>query len=274
MIDWFEQNTADFFIAASTNTFAGSPLNRFGFIAAKDGNNYIGLQLCPISYTYQVKEYLHQKLSSPLIAGKNYCLSFYTSKADRKSYAIKNIGAFFSTNTQSTGSLGYINAIPQVANQNGYISDTTNWIQIQGCFTAIGGEQFITIGNFNSNANTDTLYTGSTNSISGDSEYAYYYIDDITLIDQTTVDVNELEKINPINVYPNPAANIINIKTSFVKENTHVRIYNTIGDIVCKENIDSLNTSFNIGNLSNGVYFYEILVGEKIIKTDKIVIIK
>jgi hypothetical protein len=159
------------------------PANIFGYSVAHSGNAYVGISVYQGNNS-EYKEYFYQQLLSPLQAGKIYCLSFYVSKSDRKEYAIKNIGAYFCNVLPSMVGNMYINAIPQVVHTNGVISDTTQWTQIQGCFTANGGEQYILLGNFNSNANTDTLYTGTNNPIPFDPQYSYYFFDDITLIDQ------------------------------------------------------------------------------------------
>jgi hypothetical protein len=270
--DWYTYNTPDYFNSVCTNTYAGVPINLFGNSQAKQGAAYAGCIL--FAGMGDTKEYISQHLNTPLIAGTNYCLSFYVSRADGITHAIHNIGALFTYAAPDMSSSVYLSGMPQVENQNGYITDTASWVQIQGCFTANGGEQFITIGNFNSNANTDTLFAGTNNQTPGTDRYAYYYIDDITLYDQTMVDVNELEKKNSFEIYPNPAKDVLTIKSNSLKENMWIKIYNTIGDVVFKESMSSLNSSFNISGLSNGIYFYEVLVGNKIMKTDKIVIIK
>jgi hypothetical protein len=41
-------------------------------------------------------------LAQPLQSGKIYCLSFYVNRADRVTYAIKNIGALFSNSLTTT----------------------------------------------------------------------------------------------------------------------------------------------------------------------------
>jgi hypothetical protein len=102
----------------------------------------------------------------------------------------------------------------RLVHTGGFISDTTQWTEIQGCFTANGGEQYITIGNFTSNFNTDTLNTNSTNLVSGREGVSYYYIDDVTLIDQSTVGINELDEENNFEIYPNPTNSILNIKSN------------------------------------------------------------
>lgn len=171
--NWYTLNSCDYYngICSSPIGF-GVPSNVIGYSQSKQGNAYTGAIL--FCANYETKEYLYQQLSSPLQAGKIYCLSFYVTRADRVTHSIHSIGAYFSNNLQSTYVLGYINATPQVVNQTGFINDTTNWVQIQGCFTANGGEQYITIGNFNSNINTDTLFVGSYDPHPGAYKYAYY----------------------------------------------------------------------------------------------------
>jgi hypothetical protein len=222
---------------------------------------------------YETKEYAYQQLLNPLIGGKIYCLSFYVSKADRFTHAIKNIGALFTVNLPDYTNL-YISDTPQVLNQNGYITDTTQWVLIQGCFTANGGEQYMTIGNFNSNANTDTIFCGSNNILFGSGNDAYYYIDDITLIDQSTVGFNELSNGAGVNIFPNPGNDIINFQFSDANRKRKIELYNTIGELVLTEYAPTQNSSLKTHHLQSGVYSYNILVGEKTIKTDKIVIIK
>ena len=71
--------------------------------------------------------------------------------------------------------------LPQVEPAfHNFISDTVNWTEIKGIYTANGGENYITIGNFFSYSNTDTLYVGGRNPFDKD---IYYYIDDVSLVE-------------------------------------------------------------------------------------------
>ena len=130
------------------------------------------------------------------------------------------------------------------------------------------------IGNFNNNANTDTLFIGTSNPIPFYGDFSYYYIDDVTLIDQSTVWINELSNENSVNVYPNPANDILNISLGILNENTEIKIVNALGELVLNETLTTQHSSLKTHHLQNGIYFYTILVGENNIKTDKIVIIK
>lgn len=271
--DWFTQNSPDYFsVLCSGINNNGSPINIFGYSSANNGTNYAGFIL--FQKAGNLKEYIFQQLSTPLQSGKVYCLSFYVSRADRITHAIKNIGAYFSNSLPTLIGGEYISAIPQVENHTGYITDTIQWTLIQGCFIANGGEQYITIGNFNSNATTDTLFAGTNNQVFGADGYAYYYIDNITLIDQSTVGVNELSNGSNISVYPNPAIDVLNINIGNLKENTEIKIYNAFGVLVLSESLTTQNSSLKTHHFQNGIYFYYITHDNKVFKQDKLIIIK
>ena len=269
--NWYGYFTPDYFSSNCTNTYAGVPSNFFGYSNTKNGNAYIGFAF--YQKTDESKEYVYQQLGTPLQAGKIYCLSFYVSRSYRSTYAIKNIEVLFS-NTLINLSNGYIQANPQIVKQVNFVADTTIWTEIQGCFTADGGEQYLMIGNFNSNANTDTLFIGTTNPIPFYGDFSYYYIDEITLIDQTTVGVNEQNKFNAIGVSPNPAKDILNIELDILNKNTEMKIYNHIGELVLNEIITNQKTKININHLQSSIYYYQILENNKVMKNDKLIIIK
>ncbi len=147
---WQVYQSPDYFnIICNNNSERSAPLNFFGYSQPKSGAGYGGI----IGYAgagIEAKEYLYQQLSSPLINGKTYQLSFYLSLADASNGAIKNIGAYFCSTLPTLTSFSYINVTPQIENQSGFMTDTLNWLQIQGLYQAVGGEQYVIFGNFNS----------------------------------------------------------------------------------------------------------------------------
>ncbi len=250
--NWYGYQTPDYHnLICSPLGWFNTPNSYFGFNYSKHGNGYAGLVV--YAKGGYDKEYIYQNLTQPLQFGKVYCLSFYVNRADRFTYAIKNIGALFTNSLPSTSNIFEINAIPQVVHTGGFISDTTQWTEIQGCFTANGGEQYITIGNFTSNFNTDTLNTNSINLVPGREGVSYYYIDDISLIDQSTVGVNELEKGKGFDIYPNPTNSILNIRGKNQQlQNATIEIKNTLGQIVY---FDVYTHQINLSHLPAGIYF-------------------
>jgi hypothetical protein len=92
-----------------------------------------------------------------------------------------------------------------------------------------------------------------------------------------TLDDNITKQIQFVKIYPNPAENTITIELSAELDNKNisVEIYNYLGQKVIFYNFagDLLNT-LDVSDLSNGIYIFKILVGNKIIAREKVVIEK
>jgi hypothetical protein len=269
--NWQAINSPDYFstICTFTYTYRGIPINTFGTSYAKHGNAYVGIYIYIKSG--ESKEYFYQTLSTPLIADSIYCLSFFTSRADRMPYAIKNLGAYFSNNLP-TIPLGYVSATPQIVNTSGFLTDTIGWTELQGCFTAQGGEQYVTIGNFNSNSNTDTLRIQSTNTLTGPgTDLAYYYIDSVSLWKNSfPVGIKEQGKNEVMSVYPNPVTDVITFKFADAIEKRRIEI--KITDVLGREILLSeFKEQLDISQLETGIYFVSIIQENKILVTKKVV---
>lgn len=85
---------------------------------------------------------------------------------------------------------------------------------------------------------------------------SYNYTCDGSLVSAHTLNARDLN----ITIFPNPAKDVLNIKTPPGIEVKSINIYNATGKIEIKQNI---NSSFrinqiNIDNLPNGMYFYNL----------------
>lgn len=192
------------------------------------------------------------------------------------------MGAYFSNNLP-TIPLGYVSATPQIVNTSGFLTDTIGWTEIQGCFTAQGGEQYITIGNFNSNANTDTLRIQSTNPLTGPgTDLAYYYIDSVSLWQNSfPVGIKEQAKNEFVSVYPNPTEGSLSLTLSEGKgiepKLCVIKIIDVLGrEVYTYPPLDGavrggLPQSINISQLETGIYIVSILQGNKTLVTKKVV---
>lgn len=186
---WINANvngTSDYYNACVTNTnsYFDVPSNWCGYQNAKTGNGYAGCFVKTIPYTVAQYEYAETNLLATLKPNYHYCVQFFVSRAEKKGdYAISNFGALF-TNTILNSSDQYnIQMSPQVKNQQGnFVVDRTIWAAIAGTFVALGGEQFVTIGNFDDPSLTDTLYDPVLPDDGvRDPGSIYYYIDDVTV---------------------------------------------------------------------------------------------
>lgn len=234
------------------------------------GNAYSGIYV--FNKGGETKEYISQQLASPLKTDTVYCLSFFTTRADRLPFAIKTLGAYFSVNTPTLITNQYLNATPQVSNTSFFLTDTINWVEIQGCFTALGGEQHITIGNFNSNANTDTLRIQSTNPLTGaGTDLAYYYIDSVTLWQNNfPTAINEIGKEKGFSLYPNPTLGKLKLLCQNLKDIEHcvVKITDVLGREVKQLKFEE---EIDITELEKGIYFLSVYKSKTLIGTKKIV---
>ncbi len=92
-----------------------------------------------------------------------------------------------------------------------------------------------------------------------------------------TLGDNITKQIQFVKIYPNPAENTITIELSAELDNKNisVEIYNYLGQKIIFYNFagDLLNT-LDVSDLSNGIYIFKILVGNKIIAREKVVIEK
>jgi sugar lactone lactonase YvrE len=78
-----------------------------------------------------------------------------------------------------------------------------------------------------------------------------------------TQDINQYTESNNINVYPNPANTIINIKLRIQDESTSLYLTDILGNTVKQYLISNLEFSIDVADLSSGVYFIKTTQGTK-----------
>lgn len=268
LTSWFELASPDYFTTQCTGNY-GNPINLFGISSAVSGNSYMGIIAYHKSAEY--KEYIQQHLNSPLNSNQSYYVSFYVSRADGMLFSIKQLGCFIST-FQPILSQSYITAIPQIQNQNNFITDTSAWIKIEGYYRATGGEQYITIGNFNSNSNTDTLRSGSINPTMFEPPQAYYYIDSVSLYDSISY-VTDIEKYSRqlnLAVFPNPTNGSLKISIKNLKETEELNVIVT--DIWGRKTKEiEYQAEIDISDYAKGFYFISIYKDRLLLANRKIV---
>lgn len=251
---WYSASggTPDYFNSCQTIFNFGVPSNAFGFQMAQEGNGYAGVYVFGITPA-PAREYIQTQLLDTMQAGKPYCISFYVNRSNNATVAITQIGAFISATAVSSGGYSPLPYVPQIISPVGlYLNDTTNWIKISGRYTAIGGEKYITIGNYKDEVTTDTMQTGS-------SSAGYYYIDNVSIV--------KCEELIIPNVFtPNNDGTNDFFEIKYLFENTSTQIFNRWGIKVFETNNanifwDGKTTS---GNESvDGTYFYIITTEEK-----------
>ena len=164
--------------ACSTNSCCGVPSNTngSGWQYARTGNAMVDFWFT-LNDSSSRRIYIQTQLIDSLKANHCYYIEFYVNLFNDAQYANNNISLLINDTAVESYGLKPIYANPQIQQfGNPCISDTLNWVRVGGIYTAHGGEQFITIGNFTDDAHTDTLLVRS------NGMYSAYNIDDVSVI--------------------------------------------------------------------------------------------
>ncbi len=263
-IPWVDPTNAssDYFDTCSPFNIAHVPNNYVGIQNAKDGNAYAGFVAYVNSLTNR-REYVQVELTDTLKNNTCYRLIFYVSIAEAGMYGVNTLSAYFS-NTAITGCVNcFLSFTPQFLyyDVSGLIGNDTTWYKVEGTFTASGGERFMTIGNFKSDANTTVtlVNTGAAQDV------AYYYIDDISLTLCSGIGIDELEMENKIKLYPNPSNGVFTIGAEGTKIK-EIKVYNVLGCEILKQVQNVKETIIDFSDKAKGIYFLEIQTEQGIIR--------
>lgn len=186
ILNWSTPNygSTDFFDKCSKDM---GIKNYNGFQKPKSGTSYAGMYF----YTdNSYREYVQGELSKTLTSGKRYKMTFYLSLADKSSYALKNIEVLITE--EKLEPCHHSNSCEKAIkpskstkknfkmysnSEERYFSDKKSWMEYTFEFTALGYENYFSIGNFYRNQKTKKQ------DIVSDSPYffSYYYIDDVSI---------------------------------------------------------------------------------------------
>ena len=251
----------EYFNSCSPGTDVSVPNNFIGFQYAATGNAYCGY-VTASDWASMSREFIGAQLSQPLITGQQYFASL------KISYTYfycptKKMGIRFST-------IPFDSLNPPPINNNAMvytdsiISDTTNWYQIKGSFIADSNYTYIIVGNF--------FNTGVGCAMG--SYMSYYYVDDVcvstdSLTCYSSVGIDENNNTEALLPYPNPFTTQLNI-TLANNQSSIIILY----DITSRKLLEQTffnSVSINTTQLESGIYFYEVLSGNKMVGKGKVV---
>ena len=263
-INGTQSGSSDYHHSCSTSLQTGVPNNAMGYQPAHSGNGYSGFYV-GLSVT-DFREYIEATFSDPLIANNCYQLSLYVSLSNMSSYAVDTLGIYFS-NTYITGLHQHtpLPYVPQLQLHPGYISETLSWMYVSTTFTATGGENYMIIGNFNNDANTNFLQLGISTAIA-----SYIYIDDVCIVpcgSSCTLGIIE-NKNEEIKIFPNPVGDKLKIQNAELKIK-EIKIFDMMGREILKTEVRSQKPeiSIDMSSFQKGIYIIELNgLRKKIIK--------
>lgn len=256
------KGSPDYFNSCGAVDSFSTPQNFMGNQVPYSGNSYAGLILYEKGGE-ALNEMIGAQLIQPLIIGVKYYVSLRVVLKYNNAFGIccgqDKIGVRFSNQSYSISNPPSTNNSAHIVS-NTIISDTLNWIQIFGSFSADSSYSHITVGNFYNNINV------SINDIVPANFSSYYFVDDICVSTDSSfcanylyTGIDDVPIDNNISIYPNPATDHFTISSNIINEPYSLIIYNTIGQELYKEeNVTTNNKKVNINNFNSNLLFIKI----------------
>ncbi len=164
----------------------GVPQNSEGYRMPVSGEAYIGLALF-FRKNYYNREYIQNKLLSPLEKGVKYKIDFYISLSDSSEFVSDHIAACFSTvpnGIMANAPEALLNARQMVTIKAPEVLKQKNWQKVEAYYTATGGEEYLIIGSFKNNMSLKEFKRKIRRPVqecrNGECA-AYYFIDEVTV---------------------------------------------------------------------------------------------
>jgi hypothetical protein len=112
---------------------------------------------------------------------------------------------------------------------------------------------FLTLGNFHHNNATDTVLVNPSPQSQND-DFAYYYIDNVSLVEDSSTGINELENAG-FELFPNPTQNTIQVL--FQEDVSEISIVDLCGKELIHVKPIGSSLSIDCASLANGIYIVQ-----------------
>ncbi len=244
-------------VCSTVNGFpsGGTPANFIGFQHPADGVGYLSMTTYNLNLSNSTKFYPSVQLLEPLESGVEYCFSAYVSLAEQSAFKTTDLFMIctndFPTVCSGNDTLNWPTESQLILNTTDV--DTADWTLLTGSFIALGGEEYITIGDFNGPGTPDTIYVGAT---SFPSQQATYYIDKLELrsCEIGVQDVKESE----LTVLYDAAGDVLSITTPSAKQLHSIRLVDMAGRTALRTPGGGTSIQFGVADLPRGVYVVQV----------------
>lgn len=153
---------------------------------------FLYTQTNPTPTTYaerNYREYITETLFTPLTSGKTYSVSIWVKRNAAKSFATSNIEVALSNGIYTQNSFNAIvSPAGQVIPMASSVITSTTWTKLTSVFVASGNYSQMTIGNFAGVGSSNVTNINPSITLTQD-RAAYYYIDDVSIIETFTTSV-------------------------------------------------------------------------------------
>ncbi len=244
----------DYFNKCSSTNGIFPPSVGVGYQEPFDGNAYVGIATYDNSgFGPNYREIIGCQLVANLTVGIKYFFSFYVSYSGVQAFelATNNLGIKFSKNQFSVSTpVPILNTVVYSCPQK--VVDSLNWVKISGSFISDSTYQYMMLGNFFDDANTDTISTGQYN------QQSYYFIDKVALSSDSLlgldVSVIETADVGAMQIFPNPTEGLVHFRN--LDRDSKIQIYNISGLRILE--FAGERSTIDLSSLNNGVYIIKI----------------
>lgn len=246
-------------------TANGLPLNQFAYQQPFEGNSCAGIFTYDGSSGQEWREWLMVHLLDTLVPGQTYYCSFRANAAfggtvmTLNRLASDHLGMLFTTfDRQWVWGDPYPAAINQAhILYTQILSDTVGWTLVSGNFVADSAYTYLMIGNFFSNALTDTLHF--TSDAPAWARYSYVLVDAVCVSPnadgcELSHSVGDLEGVAPF-VYPNPATDALVIGNAAVGD---ALVLDMLGKQVWSGRVSGDRFAVDVRNWARGAYVLRV----------------
>lgn len=169
--------TPDYYHINGTGVYSALPDNLYATVNPFEGDAVMGISAY-LAFVTDFREYISTQLSSPLVIGETYELSFYITAGaynGRARYFVDGMGVELTVGPLIQSGSNPININPFFEIPN--VVSATGWEQCTLTFVADQPYQFITIGNFSTDSQLNIVADNNPDNFKS----AYYFVDDISI---------------------------------------------------------------------------------------------
>lgn len=272
--DWYSVNGSPDHLRSCLpyGDFRGLPMNFFTYQEPFEGASCAGIHTYWQNGQAEYREWFIAPLMEPLVVGQTYYGSFWANAAfggnhtyPQQWLANDKVGMRFSTMALPPWNVGDPFPVPPNHAHILYpqiLADTVGWTLVSGSFVADSAYQYVMIGQFFSNALTDTLQ------FSPQGIPWYWLPRAYTLVDAVCVSaspqgcdlgqgMSDVQATGPV-LFPNPARDQVIVSQ---REGAEAQVLDAVGRMLWQGRIASDRWVLDVGSWARGAYLLRMAHG-------------
>ncbi len=245
--------------------FQGLPMNHFTYQEPYEGASCAGMYTYHQNGPIQYREWIMAPLVIPLVVGQTYYCSFranaaFGGNAQNPEFWLANdkVGMRFSTMAIPPWNVGDPYPLPPNHAHIMYpqiLTDTVGWTLVSGSFVADSAYQYVMMGQFFSNALTDTLHFAHPDSVFPWYPRAYTLVDAVCVTTSPEgcdlgQGVGEVQAAGPV-LFPNPAQDQLIVGR---RAGSEAQVLDALGRVLWQGQITSDRWVLEVGSWARGTY--------------------